>query len=176
MPSLTWRGMIYFLKMAGTKHRLTEQSYKHHHQIGQLYVALRKTGKPLKWYHTSDDTEGRFDCAMDWQGVFIPFEVHRGTQPVDVVVKKAEYYAKKPNCRPVWALSDYRPNPLEEIEKTAQQTGNEILNALTEVGITAQPLITRLEKFTQDPLSKVLVSPRNYAISLLEIVSDSPSV
>jgi hypothetical protein len=166
---------VYFWKTTGTKAKLTEQSYKHHYLIGQLYVALRKTGKRLKWFHASDDKEARFDCAMNWQGVFVPFEVHRGTQPVEVVIEKAKYYARMKNCRPVWTVSDYRPNPFEEVVKTAKQSGQEILDALRESRLMMQPLVTPHVKFIADPLARVLVSPKNLAISLLDLASESTS-
>ncbi|MGE3439327.1 MAG: hypothetical protein AB7O81_27120 [Blastocatellales bacterium] len=112
---------------------------------------------------------------MMWSGVFVPIETHRGTQPVDVVVKKAEYYATLPNCRPLWTVSDYQPNPFEAVEKTAKDVGREIIEALQEANIVAQPLITPLDLFVANPLAKVLVSPRSYAISLNEIVSEPTS-
>ena len=171
MPSLTWRGRIYFWKVTGTKARLTEQSYKHEHSANQLYVALRKTGQPLKWISNSTDEEGRFDRAMVWNGVFIPFEVHRGTQSVDVVVEKAKFYTKE-NCRPIWTVQDYKPNPFEDVVKTAKQSGQEILDALRSAGIVAQPLITPHLVFTQNPLSPVLVSPLNKAFSLSDLTAD----
>jgi hypothetical protein len=112
---------------------------------------------------------------MTWQGVWLPIEVHRGTQKVEVVVEKARHYAKNKNCRPIWTVSDYRPNPLSDIVKTAKESGQEILNALKQAGIVAQPLITPHAKFIQDPLAQVLVSPLNRAYSLLNLASESTS-
>jgi hypothetical protein len=154
---------------------LTEQSYKHHFLGCQLYGALRKTGKEFKWFHTDDSKERRWDRAMTWQGVWMPIEVHRGTQKIEVVIEKAEYYAKQKNCRPIWTVSDYQPNPLAEVVKTAKQTGQEILDAFRQTGFVAQPLVTPHAIFIKDPLAPVLVSPRNRALSLLEISSESTS-
>jgi len=112
---------------------------------------------------------------MKWQGVWMPIEVHRGTQTVDVVIEKAKHYAEIENCRPIWTVSDYRPNPLAEIVKTARQAGQEILHALREANIVSQPLITPHALFVKDPLAPVLVSPRNQAYSLLQISSESLS-
>lgn len=164
---------MYFWKIKGAKARLTEQSYKHHYLGSEIYVALKKTGETFQWFHTDDGKEKRWDRAMLWRGVWMPIEVHRGTQPVEVVIEKARYYATRENCRPIWTVSDYRPNPLAEIVKTAKQTGQEILDALRQANITAQPLITPHQIFLKDPLAKVLVSPRNQALSLLDIVSVS---
>lgn len=167
---------MYFWKIAGTKARLTEQSYKHHYNGSEIYIALRKTGKHFAWFHTDGSKDKRWDRAMHWQGVFIPIEIHRGTQSVEVVIEKAKYYATLPNCRPLWTVSDYRPNPFEDIEKTAKQSGQEILTALKDVGLVAQPLITPHAKFVANPLNQILVSPANRAFSLFDIVSESTSV
>lgn len=169
MPSLTWRGRIYFWKMKGTKARLTEQSYKHHYLGSELYVALKKTGETFQWFHTDDGKDKRWDRALLWRGVWIPIEVHRGTQTVEVVVEKAKHYATQENCRPLWVVTDYRPNPLVEIVKTAKQSGQEILDALRSQNIVAQPLVTPYAVFCKDPLARVLVSPKGYATSLNEL-------
>jgi hypothetical protein len=169
MPSLTWRGRVYFWKIKGTKARLTEQSYKHHFIGTEIYVALKKTGETFMWFHTDDGKEKRWDRAMVWNGVWMPIEVHRGTQPVEVVIEKAKYYATQENCRPLWVVSDYRPNPLVDVVKSARDTGQEILNALRSANLIAQPLVTPYELFMKNPLGKVLASPKMALYALADL-------
>jgi len=108
---------------------------------------------------------------MLWNGVFIPFEVHRGTQGVDVVLEKARYYATLKNCRPIWTVSDYAPNPFEEVVKTAKDAGSEILYALRDAKLFMQPLVTPHAKFIANPLDSILISPTGKLISLSDLTS-----
>ncbi len=154
--------MIYFHKLSGDKRKaVSEQSYKHEQDCGDLYVVLRKTGIPLTWVHTSDQKEGfRFDRALHIFGKQFYFEIERGTHTVSHIEQKVKQYCSKPGTfYVVITVQDYQPNPFDKTEKTAQDFGREILALLTGFKRRAQFTVAPHKKLLEDPLGEFLVSP-----------------
>lgn len=147
---------MYFWKMVGDKRRaVTEQSWKHERDCGDLYVALRKTGIPMEWIHTSDQKDGfRFDRALLIFGKQFYFEIERGTQTVSHIEQKvSQYLSKSGQFYVVITVQDYQPNPFDKTTKTAQDFGREILALL------AQPPFRRRAQFTVAPHKALLTNP-----------------
>lgn len=166
-------GTVLFWKLKGDKRKaVTEQSWKHERDCGDLYVALRKTGIPLTWIHTSDQKDGfRFDRALTIFDKQFYFEIERGTQTVSHIEQKVKQYMEKPGTfYVVITVQDYQPNPFEKTVKTGSDFGREILALLTQYKRRAQFTVTPHKALLTTPLSECLVSsePAKYSLETIQ--------
>lgn len=170
----TGSGRTYFHKLVGDKRKsVSEQSYKHELGLGDLYVALRKTGLPLEWVHTSNQKDGfRFDRALTIFGKQFFIERERGTQTVSHAEEKVRQYLTKQGVfYVIFTVEDYQRNPFDiKTVKTAKDFGNEILDFLKTVRRRAQFTVAPHKKLVADPLGEFLVSPEpaRYSFETIE--------
>lgn len=160
---------MLFWKLVGDKRKaVSEQSWKHERDCGDLYVALRKTGIPLTWIHTSDQKDGfRFDRALLIFDKQFYFEIERGTQTVSHIEQKVkQYLAKSGTFYVVITVQDYQPNPFEKTVKTGQDFGREILALLKNYKRRAQFTVAPHKALLTNPLGEFLVSaePQKYSL------------
>ena len=169
LPNSRLSGRMYSWRRTDLKtEALREQNYKHDLKINDIYVALRKAGIPMEWEPKSDQKGGfRFDARLSAFGKTFYFEVETGTHGIKAIEEKIDAYINlKYRCYVIFTVQDYRPNPFEEVTKTAKDFGYEILNVISEKGRRHQFTVTPHAVFTASPLNPVLVSHTGEAFTL----------